>query len=180
MITGFRVSRGGAQELYGITPDLTVLGKIVGGGLPLAAFGGRADVMDRLAPSGPVYQAGTLSGNPLATAAGLSVLRRLRDPAVYGELERRGARLEAGLAPFGTVQRVGAMLTLFNTDRAVRNFDDAQACDAERYGALFRHLLERGIYIAPSQFEAMFLSLAHGDEEIDRTIEAAGELYGSV
>ena len=179
VITGFRVSRGGAQELYGITPDVTVLGKIVGGGLPLAAFGGRADVMDRLAPSGPVYQAGTLSGNPLATAAGLSVLRRLRDPAVYGELERRGARLEAGLAPFGTVQRVGAMLTLFNTDRAVRNFDDAQACDAERYGALFRHLLERGIYIAPSQFEAMFLSLVHGDEEIDRTIEAAGELYGS-
>ena len=117
--------------------------------------------------------------SPLATAAGLSVLRRLRDPAVYAELERRGARLEAGLAPFGTVQRVGAMLTLFNTDGAVRNFDDAQACDAERYGALFRHLLERGIYIAPSQFEAMFLSLVHGDEEIDRTIEAAGELYGS-
>ena len=179
VITGFRVARGGAQELYGVTPDLTVLGKIAGGGLPLAAFGGRADVMDRLAPSGPVYQAGTLSGNPLATAAGLSVLRRLRDPAVYLELERRGARLEAGLSQFGTVQRVGAMLTLFNTDRTVLDFDDAQACDAERYGALFRHLLERGIYIAPSQFEAMFLSLVHGDEEIDRTIEAAGELYGS-
>jgi len=178
VITGFRVARGGAQELYGVTPDLTVLGKIVGGGLPLAAFGGRADVMERLAPSGPVYQAGTLSGNPLATAAGLSVLRRLRDPAVYAELERRGARLEAGLSPFGRVNRVGAMLTLFNTDGDVRNFEDAQACDTERYGELFRRLLAHGIYIAPSQFEALFVSLVHGDEEIDRTIEAVGDFYG--
>jgi glutamate-1-semialdehyde 2,1-aminomutase len=177
VISGFRVARGGAQELYGITPDLTVLGKIVGGGLPLAAFGGRADVMDRLAPSGPVYQAGTLSGNPLATAAGLSVLRRLRDPAVYDELERRGARLEAGLSAFGRVNRVGAMLTLFNTDGEVRSFADAQACDADRYAGLFRHLLANGVYIAPSQFEAMFVSLAHGDEEIDRTVEVVGELY---
>src|SRR6266700_8414830 len=113
VITGFRVARGGAQERFGVTPDLTILGKVAGGGLPLAAFGGRADVMDLLAPSGPVYQAGTLSGNPLATAAGLAVLRRLRDPAVYDGLERRGARLEAGLAPFGLVQRVGGMLTFF-------------------------------------------------------------------
>ena len=113
VITGFRVARGGAQERFGVTPDLTILGKIVGGGLPLAAFGGRAEVMARLAPAGDVYQAGTLCGNPLATAAGLSVLRRLRDPAVYDELERRAARLEDGLAPFGRVQRVGAMLTLF-------------------------------------------------------------------
>ena len=113
VITGFRVARGGAQERFGVMPDLTILGKIVGGGLPLAAFGGRAEVMARLAPVGDVYQAGTLSGNPLATAAGLSVLRRLRDPAVYDELERRAARLEAGLAPFGRVQRVGAMLTFF-------------------------------------------------------------------
>jgi glutamate-1-semialdehyde 2,1-aminomutase len=170
VISGFRVARGGAQELYGIRPDLTILGKIVGGGLPLAAFGGRADAMDLLAPSGPVYQAGTLSGNPLATAAGLSVLRRLRDPGVYDELERRGARLEQGLAPFGVVQRVGAMLTLFMTDGPVMNFEDAQRCDTDRYGALFRHLLESGIYVAPSQFEAMFVSLAHGDDEIDRTI----------
>jgi glutamate-1-semialdehyde 2,1-aminomutase len=176
VITGFRVARGGAQELYGIRPDLTILGKIVGGGLPLAAFGGRADVMDLLAPAGPVYQAGTLSGNPLATAAGLSVLRRLHDPAVYAGLERRGARLEAGLVPFGRVRRVGAMLTLFMTEGGVRDFDDAQRSDTERYGALFRHLLSRGIYIAPSQFEAMFVSLAHGDEEIDRTIEAVAEL----
>jgi glutamate-1-semialdehyde 2,1-aminomutase len=172
VITGFRVARGGAQERYGVVPDLTVLGKIVGGGLPLAAFGGRSDMMDELAPVGPVYQAGTLSGNPLATAAGLSVLRRLRDPAVYAELERLGARLEEGLAPYGRVQRVGAMLTLFASDRRVRDFDDAQRCDVARYGALFRHLLAEGIYVAPSQFEAMFPSLAHSDDDIDRTIAA--------
>jgi glutamate-1-semialdehyde 2,1-aminomutase len=172
VITGFRVARGGAQERFGITPDLTILGKIVGGGLPLAAFGGRSEIMDQLAPSGPVYQAGTLSGNPLATAAGLSVLRRLRDPAVYDELERKGARLEAGLTELGRVGRVGAMLTMFMTDGGVRNFDDAQTCDTERYGALFRHLLQRGIYVAPSQFEALFVSLAHSEEDIDRTIAA--------
>jgi glutamate-1-semialdehyde 2,1-aminomutase len=174
VITGFRVARGGAQELYGVMPDLTILGKIVGGGLPLAAFGGRAEIMDRLAPSGDVYQAGTLSGNPLATAAGLSVLRRL-DASTYEELERRGARLEAGLAPHGRLQRAGAVATLFMTDRPVRSFDDAQRCDTERYGALFRYLLGRGIYVAPSQFEAMFLSLAHGEDEIDRTIEAVAD-----
>ena len=176
VITGFRVARGGAQELYGVTPDLTILGKIVGGGLPLAAFGGRAEIMDRLAPAGDVYQAGTLSGNPLATAAGLAVLGRLRDPAVYDELERRGARLEAGLARFGRVQRVGSMATLFMTDGPVRNFEDAQGADTDAYAALFRHLLDRGVYVAPSQFEAMFLSLAHGDAEIDATIEAVGQL----
>ncbi|HUZ16259.1 MAG TPA: glutamate-1-semialdehyde 2,1-aminomutase [Gaiellaceae bacterium] len=178
VISGFRVARGGAQERFGVTPDLTVLGKIVGGGLPLAAFGGRAEVMDMLAPSGPVYQAGTLSGNPLATAAGLSVLRRLRDGSVYDALERVGARLEAGLAPFGRLQRVGGLLTLFMTDAPVRNFDDAQACDAERYGALFRHLLEQGVYFPPSQFEALFPSTAHGDEEIDRTIAAVKSFHG--
>jgi glutamate-1-semialdehyde 2,1-aminomutase len=171
VITGFRVARGGAQERYGVRPDLTILGKIVGGGLPLAAFGGRAEIMDRLAPVGDVYQAGTLSGNPLATAAGLAVLRRLNS-TVYEELERRGARLETGLAAHGRVQRVGAMATLFMTDEPVRNFSDAQRCDTERYAALFRHLLEQQIYVAPSQFEAMFISLAHGDDEIDRTIEA--------
>ncbi|CAN5189897.1 glutamate-1-semialdehyde 2,1-aminomutase [soil metagenome] len=175
VITGFRVARGGAQELYGVTPDLTILGKIVGGGLPLAAFGGRAEVMDRLAPSGDVYQAGTLSGNPLATAAGLAVLRRLRHADVYEELERRAQRLEDGLASHGRVQRVGAMATLFMTDRRVRDFADAQRCDTDRYAALFRHLLARDVYIAPSQFEAMFVSLAHGDEEIDRTIQAVAD-----
>jgi glutamate-1-semialdehyde 2,1-aminomutase len=174
VISGFRVARGGAQERYGVLPDLTILGKIVGGGLPLAAFGGRAEIMERLAPIGDVYQAGTLSGNPLATAAGLAVLERL-DDSVYEELERRGARLEAGLAPHGRVQRVGAMATLFMTDRPVRDFDEARRCDTDRYAELFRHLLAHGIYVAPSQFEALFLSLAHGDEEIDRTIEAVAE-----
>jgi len=177
VISGFRVARGGAQELYGVTPDLTVLGKIVGGGLPLAAFGGRAEIMDLLAPVGPVYQAGTLSGNPLATAAGLAVLRRLRDPAVYAELERKGARLEAGLSEFGRVRRVGAMLTLFLGDGPIRTFDDVQRCDSERFAALFRHLLEQGVYIAPSQFEAWFLSTAHGDEEIDRTLAAVRSFH---
>jgi glutamate-1-semialdehyde 2,1-aminomutase len=175
VITGFRVARGGAQERFGVTPDLTILGKIIGGGLPLAAFGGRADVMDRLAPVGDVYQAGTLSGNPLATAAGLAVLRRLREPGLYDDLERRGARLEAGLAAHGRVQRVGGMATLFMSDAPVRNFAGAERCDVERYGALFRHLLAEGIYIAPSQFEAMFLSLAHTDDEIDRTVQAVAD-----
>jgi glutamate-1-semialdehyde 2,1-aminomutase len=180
VITGFRVARGGAQELYGVLPDLTVLGKIVGGGLPLAAFGGRADVMERLAPAGDVYQAGTLSGNPLATAAGLSVLRRLRDESLYDELERLSARLADGLAPYGRVQRVGAMLTLWpgsdpNGDDSVTNFAQASASDTGRYASLFRHLLAAGVYVAPSQFEAMFVSLAHGEAEIDRTVEAVAE-----
>jgi glutamate-1-semialdehyde 2,1-aminomutase len=183
VITGFRVARGGAQELYGVTPDLTVLGKIAGGGLPLAAFGGRADVMSELAPSGPVYQAGTLSGNPLATAAALVVLRRLRDPAVYERLEELGARLEAGLndATQGQpvlVQRVGAMATLFFRDGPVRNFRDASESDTDRFAAWFRHLLAHGIYVAPSQYEALFLSTAHGDAEIDATVEAAREFFG--
>jgi glutamate-1-semialdehyde 2,1-aminomutase len=172
VITGFRVARGGAQERFGIRPDLTVLGKILGGGLPIAAFGGRADVMDRLAPVGDVYQAGTLSGNPLATAAGLSVLRRLRDPGVYEGLERRASRLADGLASCGQVQRVGAMLTLFLHTGPVFDYRGAQAADSERYGALFRDLYAQGIYIAPSQFEALFVSLAHGDAEIDRTVAA--------
>jgi glutamate-1-semialdehyde 2,1-aminomutase len=176
VITGFRVGRGGAQELYGVTPDLTILGKIVGGGLPLAAFGGRADVMDELAPAGPVYQAGTLSGNPLATAAGIATLDAL-DLSVYDAVEWVGKRLEEGLAPYGRVQRVGGMLTLFMRDDPVRNFEEAAASDTDRYGALFRHMLERGVYLPPSQFESWFVSLAHGDEEVDRTLEAARELF---
>ncbi|MGH3008056.1 MAG: glutamate-1-semialdehyde 2,1-aminomutase [Gaiellaceae bacterium] len=178
VISGFRVARGGAQERFGVLPDLTVLGKIVGGGLPLAAFGGRAEVMDLLAPAGPVYQAGTLAGNPLATAAGLSVLRRLRDPGIYDELERRAALLEEGLAPLGRVQRVGALLTLFMTDAPVRNFEDAQACDTERYAALFRHLLEQGVYLPPSQFEAWFPSIVHGEDEIERTVAVVTSFRG--
>jgi glutamate-1-semialdehyde 2,1-aminomutase len=174
VITGFRVARGGAQERFGVPPDLTVLGKIVGGGLPLAAFGGSAELMDNLAPAGSVYQAGTLSGNPLATAAGLSVLRRLRDPHVYDQLEQRGARLEQGLAPFGRVQRVGAMLTLFaGRETPVERFAEL---DTDRYAELFRGLLERNVYLAPSQYECLFPSLAHGDEQIDATIEAVGDV----
>ncbi|MGH3023786.1 MAG: glutamate-1-semialdehyde 2,1-aminomutase [Gaiellaceae bacterium] len=180
VITGFRVARGGAQELYGVLPDLTILGKIAGGGLPLAAIGGRAEVMDELAPAGPVYQAGTLSGNPLATAAGLVVLRRLRDAAVYERLEEAGARLEVGMLEAAgeeavCVQRVGAMATLFFHAGPVRSFADARASDTERYGAWFRHLLARGIYVAPSQFEALFVSTAHGEAEIEATVEAARE-----
>jgi glutamate-1-semialdehyde 2,1-aminomutase len=182
VITGFRVARGGAQELYGVTPDLTVLGKIAGGGLPLAAFGGRADAMDALAPAGPVYQAGTLSGNPLATAAALVVLGRLRDPAVYERLEVAGARLETGLRDAAggepvCVQRVGAMATLFLREGPVRSFEDAAASDTERYGAWFRHLLARGIYVAPSQFEGLFVSTAHSEAEVDATVEAAREFF---
>jgi glutamate-1-semialdehyde 2,1-aminomutase len=176
VISGFRVARGGAQERLGVYPDLTVLGKIVGGGIPLAAFGGRAEVMEHLAPSGAVYQAGTLSGNPLATAAGVSVLRRLRDPEVYDELERRSARLTEGLSAFGRVQGVGAMLTLFaGRDEPVERFAEL---DTARYAELFRGLLERGVYVAPSQYECLFPSLAHGDEEIDRTIQAVADVLG--
>ncbi|HEV3407115.1 MAG TPA: glutamate-1-semialdehyde 2,1-aminomutase [Gaiellaceae bacterium] len=182
VITGFRVARGGAQERFGVRPDLTLLGKIVGGGLPAAALGGRADVMDLLAPLGEVYQAGTLAGNPLATAAGASVLRRLRDPRVYEELERRGELLEKGLREAADegqacVQRVGAMATLFMRTGPVRDFAEAAASDVHRYGELFRHLLEHGVYIPPSQFEAMFVSVAHGEAEIDATVEAVGEFF---
>jgi glutamate-1-semialdehyde 2,1-aminomutase len=185
VITGFRVARGGAQEFYGVRPDLTVLGKIAGGGMPLAAFGGRADVMSELAPSGPVYQAGTLSGNPLATAAALATLRRLRDGAVYEALEAKASRLEAGLREAAAgepvcVQRVGSMLTAFFHPGPVRDYETASASDTARYAALFRHLLERGVYLAPSQFEAAFVSTAHGDAEIDRTVEAAAEFFATV
>ncbi|HEY3961664.1 MAG TPA: glutamate-1-semialdehyde 2,1-aminomutase [Gaiellaceae bacterium] len=174
VITGFRVARGGAQERFGITPDLTVLGKIVGGGLPLAGFGGRGEIMERLAPAGHVYQAGTLSGNPLATAAGISVLRRLRDRSLYDQLERIAARLEQGLAPFGRVQRVGAMLTLFaGRDEPVTKFEEL---DRDRFGELFRGLLERNVYIAPSPYECWFPSLAHDDAAVDETIEAVADV----
>jgi glutamate-1-semialdehyde 2,1-aminomutase len=178
VITGFRVARGGAQERFGVTPDLTILGKIVGGGLPLAAFGGRGEIMERLAPAGHVYQAGTLSGNPLATAAGISVLRRLRDPALYAQLEHTAARLEEGLARFGAVQRVGAMLTLFaGREERVTKFEEL---DRERFGELFRGLLERGIYIAPSPYECWFPSLAHDDDVADETIEAVSQVVSDV
>jgi glutamate-1-semialdehyde 2,1-aminomutase len=181
VVTGFRLGRGGAQKRFGVLPDLTVLGKIAGGGLPLAMFGGPAEVMDELAPSGPVYQAGTLSGNPVATAAALAVLRRLRDPGVYTVLEASAAALAAGLRKVldgqsVTVQQLGPMLTVFFRAEPVRNFTDASTCDRDAYAAFFRHMLEHEVYVAPSQFEAMFVSTVHGDDEIAQTLEAARSL----
>jgi glutamate-1-semialdehyde 2,1-aminomutase len=177
VITGFRVGYGGAQERLAVRADLTCLGKIIGGGLPAAAFGGRADVMERLAPAGDVYQAGTLSGNPLAMAAGLATLELLREPGAYERLEQVSAALAAGLAAAGaTVNRVGAMLTAFQHPGPVTSFADASASDTVRYAELHRHLLERGVYLAPSQFEAMMPSLAHTDEQVEMTVAAASEL----
>ena len=163
-MTGFRLARGGAQELYGIRPDLTTLGKVIGGGLPIGAYGGRADIMSRIAPSGPVYQAGTLSGNPLAVSAGLAMLRHIKaHPEIYTQLESRAARLTAS-APAGvTVNRVGSMFTFFFTDQPVTDYDSAKRSDTARFGRFFRLMLERGVYLAPSQFEAAFLSAAHSE-----------------
>ncbi len=179
VMTGCRLAPGGAQERFGIRPDLTCLGKIVGGGMPLAVYGGRRDVMQRVAPLGAVYQAGTLSGNPVAVSAGLATLAEL-SPALYEKLERLGARLEAGLSrlPGTTVQRVGSMITLFFGTSPVRSWTEAAACDRERFGKWHRGLLEQGIYWPPSQFEAAFLSAAHDEADIDRTIEAATAALG--
>ena len=175
VITGFRVARGGAQELFGITADLTCMGKIIGGGLPVGAFGGRADVMRELAPEGPCYQAGTLSGNPLATTAGLAVICRLAAEGTYAHLDENGARLEEVIRASGapvTIQRVGSMLTPFFTDRAVTNYAEATACDTDAYARLARGLLAHGVYPPPSQFEAWFTSTLHGDAEFAATAEA--------
>ncbi len=178
VMTGFRVARGGAQALYGIKPDLTTLGKVIGGGLPMAAYGGRADVMAMVAPLGPVYQAGTLSGNPIAVAAGLAMLRYLRDhEEVYAELERHGAALAASFPPEVTVNRVGSMFTCFFTDGPVVDYESAKRSDTKRFAEYFHFMLERGVYLAPSQFEAAFLSAAHTDDDIARTAEAAREFF---
>jgi len=177
VMTGFRLARGGAQELYGIRPDLTTLGKVIGGGLPIGAYGGRADIMSRIAPSGPVYQAGTLSGNPLAVSAGLAMLRHIKaHPEIYTQLESRAARLTAS-TPGVTVNRVGSMFTFFFTDQPVTDYDSAKRSDTARFGRFFRLMLERGFYLAPSQFEAAFLSAVHSDEDIDRTVKAADECF---
>ena len=179
VMTGCRVARGGAQGLFGMTPDLTCLGKIVGGGLPLAVYGGRADVMQRVAPLGPVYQAGTLSGNPVAVNAGLATLAEL-DNNSYQRLEELGSRLQTGLEralrdtnTAGVVQRVGSMLTLFFHRGPVRSWIDAVASDTKRFGTWHRGLITRGVYWPPSQFEAAFISLAHTEQDIDQTVEAA-------
>jgi glutamate-1-semialdehyde 2,1-aminomutase len=180
VMTGFRVARGGAQERYGVAPDLTTLGKIIGGGLPVGAYGGSAAHMGLISPSGPVYQAGTLSGNPLAMAAGLATLGLVDGPAAYDALEETSARIEEGLrssaAEAGTpatVQRVGSMLTAFFTDRAVRDYEDARACDTAAFGRFHAAMLARGIYLPPSQFEAWFISLAHTPADVERTVAAA-------
>jgi len=179
VMTGSRLARGGAQERFGLRADLTTLGKVIGGGMPLAAYGGRDDVMSVVAPLGPVYQAGTLSGNPVAVAAGLATLERL-EPSLYDKLESLGAALEAGLRDAAakanvpaTVQRVGSMLTLFFTDKPVRSWPDAAGCDTKRFASWHAGMLSRGIYWPPSQFEAAFLSAAHTDEDVARTVEAA-------
>ena len=180
VMTGFRVARGGAQERYGITPDITTLGKIIGGGLPVGAYGGSREIMNHIAPAGPIYQAGTLSGNPLSMTAGLVTLRRLRDKSVYERLERASEKLCAGLsaaakeAGVSTItNRVGSMWTSFFTGEAVVDWDSANKSDRQRYGKFFHAMLEEGVYLAPSQFEAAFVSLAHTDELIEKTIEAA-------
>jgi len=178
VMTGFRVHPGGAQALYGVTPDLTTLGKVIGGGLPVGAYGGRREIMELVAPAGPVYQAGTLSGNPLAMTAGIETLRILGERGVWDGLERATGRLAAGLGSLGTavqVASVGSMFGLFFADRPVRSWDDARTADADRFAAFHRALLESGVYLAPSQFEAGFVSTAHSDEEIDATVKAARE-----
>jgi len=180
VMTGFRVAAGGAQQLYGIIPDLTTLGKVIGGGLPVGAYGGRAEIMDRVAPSGPVYQAGTLSGNPLAVAAGLATLRRIQSENPYPKLEALAARLESGLSlPNVRINRVGSMFTVFFTARTVIDFATAKMCDTQGFGSYFRSMLEQGIYLAPSQFEAAFISAAHTVEDIDETVRAARNTFSS-
>jgi glutamate-1-semialdehyde 2,1-aminomutase len=180
VMTGFRVARGGAAERYGIRPDLVTLGKVIGGGLPVGAYGGRRDLMQRVSPVGPVYQAGTLSGNPLAMAAGIATLDLLGAPGTYERLEALSRKLEEGLAAAvaeagmaARLQRVGSMLSLFFTDRPVTDCASALRCDTERFGRFFRGMLERGVYLPPSQFEAWFVSLAHSEEDIARTVQAA-------
>lgn len=179
VMTGFRVAPGGVQQIAGITPDLTCMGKIIGGGLPVGAFGGRADIMDKLSPIGPVYQAGTLSGNPVAMAAGLAQLRELQNSNAYDRLEQLGKRLETGireaLNKYGknyTFHRAGSMFCLFFTEEEVYDLDSAQKADKELFKRFFWNMLEQGIYFAPSPYETGFISTAHTEEDIDRTIEA--------
>ena len=183
VMTGFRVAHGGAQSLYGISPDVTCLGKIMGGGLPVGAYGGRREIMEHIAPQGPVYQAGTLSGNPLAMAAGIATLTQLKEPGFYDNLDEKAGRLAAGLRKAGKkaginvmVDRVGSMLGLFFTDRSVMNFDDAKTSDLKMFSAYYNGMLQKGVYLAPSQFEALFVSAAHDIEHIDATIKAAAEV----
>lgn len=200
VMTGFRVGPGGAQGLYGIKPDLTSLGKIIGGGLPVGAYGGRVDLMNQISPAGPIYQAGTLSGNPLAMAAGMATLDMLEDGTAYTQLESLAARLEAGLREAAAaakvpvvIQRVGSMLTPFflspgqsgaaaaggGGGQVLKNYADVLQCDTQAYAAFFRGMLDRGIMLPPSQFEAWFVSIAHTEGDIDMTVDAAKEAFGA-
>jgi glutamate-1-semialdehyde 2,1-aminomutase len=178
VMTGFRVALGGAQALYGIHPDLSTFGKIIGGGLPLAAYGGRADIMQKVAPLGPVYQAGTLSGNPMAVAAGLAMLRELiAHPEIYDQLEQRATELTSWTPPGVTINRVGSMFTYFFTANPVSNWETAKASDTKRFGEFFHFLLDRGVYIAPSQFEAGFVSAAHTAGDVEATVDTVKAFF---
>jgi glutamate-1-semialdehyde 2,1-aminomutase len=178
VMTGFRLARGGAQERYGIKPDMTTIGKIVGGGLPIAAYGGRADIMSKVAPAGPIYQAGTLSGNPLAVSAGIAMLDHIEaHPEIYQQLESRAAKLCANPPPGVTINRVGSMFTWFFAGQPVTDYETAKRSDTKRFGAFFHHMLERGVYLAPSQFEAGFVSAAHTEADIAATAAAAEEFF---
>jgi glutamate-1-semialdehyde 2,1-aminomutase len=184
VMTGFRLARGGAQERYGVTPDLTCLGKIIGGGLPVGAYGGRREIMELVAPSGPVYQAGTLSGNPLAMAAGLATLRQSGEPGFYERLEEVGERWRLGMdeaassgeVPF-TINQLGSMVSLFFTAGPVTDFASAATSETEAFKDFFWHMLSRGVYLAPSQYEAGFISAAHSEDDLDKTFEAASEWF---
>ena len=187
VMTGFRISYGGAQEKFGVTPDLTTLGKVIGGGLPVGAYGGRADIMSMVAPAGPMYQAGTLSGNPLAMTAGIKTLELLNKPGTYEQLDRITKKLSEGLLKVATDAghqvtggSISAMFGMFFTGEPVRNYDDAKKADLKKFARFHRGMLEKGIYLAPSQFEAGFTSLAHTDEDIDRTLAAAKEVLSEV
>jgi glutamate-1-semialdehyde 2,1-aminomutase len=178
VMTGFRVAAGGAQELYGIQPDMTTLGKVIGGGLPIAAYGGRRDIMEHVAPSGPIYQAGTLSGNPLAVSAGLAMLRYIQaNPGIYGAFDSVTAALAAAAPKGVTVNRVGSMMTWFFTPAPVTDYDTAKHSETGRFKRFFHAMIERGIYLPPSQFEALFVSAVHSDYDVARTVQAARESF---
>ncbi|MDH5470374.1 MAG: aminotransferase class III-fold pyridoxal phosphate-dependent enzyme, partial [Gammaproteobacteria bacterium] len=188
VMTGFRVARGGAQEHYGVRPDLTTLGKVIGGGLPVGAFGGRRDIMEKIAPLGPVYQAGTLSGNPLSLAAGLTTLRLATADGVHDQLDKAASRLTNGLQaaadqagiPFTTNQVGGMFGCFFSNEKRISRFDQVTACDIERFQHFYHGMLEAGVYLAPSAYEAGFVSMAHSDAVIDETIECAARVFATL
>jgi len=187
VMTGFRVAYGGAQSLYGISPDISCFGKIIGGGLPVGAYGGRRDIMEKIAPQGSIYQAGTLSGNPVAMAAGIATLEQVKKPGFYEKLDEKSDRLAAGFRKAAkqagirvSVDRVGSMLGLFFTDKKVSHFNEAKTSDLNMFSAYYKGMLEKGVYLAPSQFEALFVSSAHTIEHIDQTVKAAEEVFGDL